>query len=139
VEACKFDALHIVDGLATVDYQKCTGCTACSKACPRNLIKMVPFSQENMMTVACNSNENGKSTRLNCQVGCIACGLCAKQTELFKVENNLARLDYEKYQPSEQTDTALNKCPTCVIVYHGKSAPPPRQPAKKKKEPAQTT
>jgi len=131
VSACKFDALHIVDGLAIVDYEKCTGCGACSKACPRNLIEMVPFSQENMMTVACSSKENGKSTRAMCKVGCIGCGLCVKQTELFKVEDNLARIDYEKYQPSEQTETAFNKCPTGVIIICGPSAPAPRQPAKK--------
>jgi electron transport complex protein RnfB len=129
--ACKFDALHIIDGLSTVDYDKCTGCTACSKACPRNLIEMVPFSHENMMVVACRSKEKGKSTRSFCKVGCIACGLCAKQTDLFKVEDNLARLDYIKYQPSEKTETAMNKCPTGVIVYRGKSAPEPRQPTKK--------
>ncbi len=121
VAACKFDALHIIDGLATVDYEKCTGCAACSKACPRNLIEMVPFSQENMMTVACSSKENGKTTRTVCKVGCIACKLCVKQTELFKVEDNLARLDYVNYKPTEQTQTALNKCPTGVIVYRGKT------------------
>jgi electron transport complex protein RnfB len=131
VSACKFDALHILDGLAIVDYEKCTGCGACSKACPRNLIEMVPFSHENMMTVACSSKENGKSTRVMCKVGCIGCGLCVKQTELFKVEDNLARIDYEKYQPSEQTETAFNKCPTAVIIFCGPSAPAPRQPAKK--------
>jgi electron transport complex protein RnfB len=69
--ACKFDALHVVDGLSTVDYEKCTGCTACSKACPRHLIEMVPFRYENMMTVACSSKETGKSTRALCKVGCI--------------------------------------------------------------------
>jgi RnfABCDGE-type electron transport complex B subunit len=131
VSACKFDALDIVDGLAIVDYEKCTGCGACSTACPRNLIEMVPFSQENMMTVACSSKENGKTTRSMCKVGCIGCSLCVKQTELFAVGDNLARLHYEKYQPTEQTDTALNKCPTCVIVLRGPTAPPPRQPAKK--------
>ncbi len=83
------------------------------------------------MTVACSSKETGKSTRAMCKVGCIGCSLCAKQTELFKVEDNLARLDYEKYQPIEQTETAFNKCPTAVIIYVGKSAPEPRQPAKK--------
>jgi len=129
VSACKFDALHMADGLATVDYEKCTGCGACANACPRNLIEMVPFSQENMMTVACSSKENGKTTRSMCKVGCIGCGLCAKQTDIFKVEDNLARLDYEKYQPNEQTETALSKCPTGVIVYRGKSAPEPRQKA----------
>jgi len=129
--ACKFDALEIVDGLATVDYEKCTGCGACSKACSRNLIEMVPFGCENMMTVACSSKEAGKMTRQMCKVGCIGCGICAKQTEQFSVEDNLARLDYEKYQPTEQTETALNKCPTGVIIYVGKTAPEPRQPAKK--------
>ena len=130
VSACKFDALHIVDGLAMVDYDKCTGCGACSKACPLNLIEMVPFPQENMMTVACNSKENGKSTRAMCKVGCIGCGLCAKQSEQFKVEDNLAHLDYEKYQPNEQTETAFNKCPTGVIILCGKTAETAKQSTK---------
>ena len=132
VRACKFDALHNIDGLATVDYDKCTGCAACSKACPRNLITMVPFSQENMMTVACSSFESGKDTRQMCKVGCIACKLCTKQSELFTIENNVANIDYQKYEPSEQTDTAVAKCPTKVIVYRGKSAPADTKPAEKK-------
>jgi electron transport complex protein RnfB len=131
VRACKFDALHIIDGLAVVDYVKCTGCAACSRACPRNIIEMVPFGSENMMTVACSSRETGKVTRSMCAVGCIACGICAKQTDLFKVENNLARLDYIKYEPSPQSETAMAKCPTGVIVCRGPSAPPPRQPRQK--------
>jgi len=130
--ACKFDALHIVDGLATVDYEKCTGCTACSKACPRGLIEMVPFGHENMMTVACNSIETGRAARAMCKVGCIGCGICAKQTDQFSVTNNLARLDYTKYAPGEETETAMTKCPTGVIVYRGPSAPEPRQPKEKK-------
>ena len=132
IDACKFDALHNIDGLAIVDYEKCTGCTACSKACPRNLIEMVPFSQENMMTVACSSRENGKTTRQMCKVGCIACNLCNKQTELFAIDNNLARMDYEKFEPSEQTKTAYEKCPTKVIVERGKTALADINPAVKK-------
>ena len=131
VAACQFDALHIVDGLATIDYAKCTGCTACAKACPRSLIEMVPFGQENMMTVACSSKENGKSTRAMCQVGCIGCKLCTKQSDAFAIEDNLARIDFAGYAPSEANEAALNKCPTGVIVYRGKTAPPPREPKAK--------
>lgn len=129
--ACKFDALHIVDGLSVVDYAKCTGCGACAKACPRNLIQMVPFTQPLMVAVACSSRENGKTTRMFCKVGCIGCGICAKQSSLFTVQDNLARLDYAAYQPSEAVQTAIAKCPTGVIVYRGKDAPAPRMPVEK--------
>lgn len=126
VAVCKFNALHIIDGLATVNYENCTGCGACAKACPRNLIEMIPFTNENMLAVACSNIEAGKDVRKMCQVGCIACGICTKQSEVFSVNNNLARVDYEKYQPDEKTEAAYNKCPTCVIVYRGKTAPEPR-------------
>ncbi|HDS84602.1 MAG TPA: RnfABCDGE type electron transport complex subunit B [Phycisphaerales bacterium] len=131
VRACKFDALHIVDGLSTVNYHNCTGCGACAKACPRNLIRMVPFTQDNMMVVACSSRENGKTTRTFCTVGCIGCGICAKQSELFTVADNLATLNTAEYAPSEATQKAMDKCPTGVIVYRGKTAPAPRQPKQK--------
>ncbi len=126
VRACRFDALHIINGLAVVDYAKCTGCGACSGACPRNLIKMVPFKQENMMTVACSSMETGRVTRSMCKAGCIGCGLCAKQSDVFKVEDNLARVDYSSYEPTEQNKAAMDKCPPGVIVYRGRNAPEPR-------------
>jgi len=131
VRACKFNALRVANGLATVNYKKCTGCAACSKACPRNLIVMVPFHHDPMMVVACSSRENGKTTRAMCQVGCIGCGLCTKQSDAFKTEDSLARLDYAKYEPSTQNEAACNKCPTGAIVYRGRSAPAPR-PAKAK-------
>ncbi len=126
VQACQFGALRIVNGLATVNYQKCTGCGACAKACPRDLIAMVPFHHDPMMTVACSSSENGKTTRAVCQVGCVGCGLCSKQSGAFQMKENLARLDYAKYEPSGQNEAAYNKCPTGAIVYRGRSAPEPR-------------
>lgn len=122
VKVCRFDAMHIIDGLATIDYERCTGCGACIEACPRSIIEMVSFGYESMMTVACCSKETGKMTRSMCKVGCIACGICAKQSDVFKVEDNLSHVDYEKYQPNEQTETAMDKCPTKVIVYRGKTA-----------------
>ena len=83
------------------------------------------FEKAGAIIVACSNKETGKATRSMCKVGCIGCGLCAKQSDIFKVENNLARLDFTKYQPNEQTETAMNKCPTKVIIYRGKTAPEP--------------
>ena len=125
--ACRFDALHIIEGLSTVDYAKCTGCGACARTCPRGLIEMVPFTYENMMTVACSNREVGRVTRTMCKVGCIGCGICAKQSELFAVNENLAKMDFTRYEPSEKTDTAMTKCPTKVIIYRGPTAPEPQK------------
>ena len=72
-----------------------------------------------------------------CQVGCIGCGLCAKQSDAFTIADNLARMDYSKYAPCGENEAAMNKCPTGVIVYRGKTAPPPREP--KAKQAASTT
>ncbi len=131
MSACKFDAIHVVDGLAVVDYDKCTGCGACVKACPRDLIEMVPFTNENMITVACSNREAGRDTRKMCKVGCIACTLCTKQSDVFSMADNLARTDYGKYSPDEGCGTAYEKCPTGVIVYRGKGAPDPRKAGEK--------
>jgi len=123
--ACRFDALGIIDGLAVVDYEKCTGCGACVKACPRGLIEMVPFKDHAVISVACSSTEDGKTTRSICKVGCIACGLCARKSDVFTVTDNLARVDYSKYASDEKTLAAMEKCPTKVIVYAGKASARP--------------
>ncbi|MCF7975423.1 MAG: RnfABCDGE type electron transport complex subunit B [Phycisphaerae bacterium] len=120
VASCKFDAIHIVNGLATVDYDKCTGCTACSKACPKNIIEMVPFSEPAMTVVACHSQETGRMTRQMCKVGCIGCGLCKKNSDIFAVNNNLASVIYTDYKVDEGVETATTKCPTKVIKRVGK-------------------
>ena len=121
VRACKFDALHIIDDLAVVDYEKCTRCGACSHSCPRNLIRMVPFGSEEIITVACSNKENGRTTRTMCRVGCIGCGLCTKESEIFSLKDNLAGVNYSQYQFTDKEETALNKCPTKVIIRVGKA------------------
>ena len=37
-KACEFDAIHVVDNLASIDYSKCTSCGACASKCPRKII-----------------------------------------------------------------------------------------------------
>jgi ferredoxin len=98
---------------------------------------MVPFTHDPMVTVACSSKENGRNTRAFCKVGCIGCGLCTKQTDLFKVTDNLSKINYEKFAPSEAVNTAMTKCPTKVIVGRGKNAKPDIDP--KEQQPAAAT
>lgn len=38
VKTCKYDAIHVEDNLASIDYTKCTGCGECAEKCPRHLI-----------------------------------------------------------------------------------------------------
>jgi Na+-translocating ferredoxin:NAD+ oxidoreductase RNF subunit RnfB len=42
VKACRFDAIHVIDNLALIDYHKCTACGDCVKACPMGTIRTRP-------------------------------------------------------------------------------------------------
>ncbi|NCC52307.1 MAG: RnfABCDGE type electron transport complex subunit B [Spartobacteria bacterium] len=121
--ACDFDAIHIVAGLATVDYEKCVGCGACAKVCPRNIISMVPFKNRQMLAIACSNKDMGKEVKAVCKVGCIGCKACQRNDEgLFTVEDNLPRINYENYDPANMDAAAIavQKCPMKRIISVGK-------------------
>lgn len=40
VKACEFDAIHVNDNLAEIDYSKCTECGECARVCPTKCIKV---------------------------------------------------------------------------------------------------
>lgn len=113
VNACLFDAIHIGEGgIAVVDREKCTGCMACVKTCPRGIIRDVPYDSH--VDVPCHSKDKGPQTRKDCAVGCIACKLCEKACEFdaIHVEENLARIDFEK---CTQCGACVEKCPQKII------------------------
>jgi len=43
---CSFDAIHVIDGVAVIDYAKCKACKICTKVCPRNAIFPIPTPEE---------------------------------------------------------------------------------------------
>jgi electron transport complex protein RnfB len=121
--ACKFDAIHVVEGLATVDYEKCVGCGACAEVCPRNIITITPFKAERILAITCSNKDKGKDITRVCTVGCMGCGACARTSELFIMENNLPTIDYDIYNAECSLDTikACDKCPRQRIMFVGKS------------------
>lgn len=117
--ACKYDAIEVIDGLATVDYEKCIGCKACARACPRNIITMVPFKAERMLVVACSNKDTGGDVKAVCEIGCIGCTACSRKAELVQMDGNLPVIDYDRYDSQADFEMALQKCPRASMLYVG--------------------
>ena len=113
VAACRYDALHVVDGVATVDPARCTGCGACAQICPRHLIVLVPVTAR--YCVVCSSHESGAQTRAACDAGCIGCRICEKNcpADAIHVVNNCAVIDYDR---CTSCGLCASKCPRKVIT-----------------------
>ena len=96
MQVCKFDAIHVVNGAARVDADKCTGCMQCVETCPRKVI--IPVTYNTDIVVACSNQERGANTRKVCDIGCVGCHLCEKicEYDAIHVVNNLATVDYSK-------------------------------------------
>ncbi|KJS30282.1 MAG: electron transporter RnfB [Desulfatitalea sp. BRH_c12] len=122
--ACKYDAIHIVDGLAVVDYDACIGCGACAKVCPRNIITITPFRSERVMAVTCSNKDKGKDVMAVCEVGCIGCKACSRLSEVITIEDNLSVIDYDRYTAECMPGLmkACEKCPRSRLVFIGKPA-----------------
>ena len=117
VKACKFDAMHIENGVAKVQRSHCVGCGACVDACPKNIVKLIPESQRIMP--ACSSKDKGPIVMKNCSVGCIGCMKCQREcpADAIVVKDNLAQVDVEK---CIQCGHCADICPRHIIMYFGK-------------------
>ncbi len=119
--ACNYDAIHVVDGLARVDYTQCVGCGACAKVCPRNIITMAPFKSRQMLVVECSNLDAGKDVKAVCKVGCLGCKACERASGMFSVVNNLSTVDYDNYTIENLKSglLAAKKCPRNRLVFVG--------------------
>lgn len=112
VKACAFGAIHIIDGVAQVDQDKCKSCQKCMDACPQHLIEMVPY--DSTYHVRCNSHDKGPIVNAGCQVGYLGCRMCTKvcPVNAITVDDFLAHIDYSK---CIHCGNCKDKCPRKII------------------------
>lgn len=109
---CPFGAISIENGISAVDYTKCQGCGKCVEACPKHIIRLIPYDAR--VWVGCMSVDKGAVTRSYCEVGCISCKLCEKTCEhdAIHVNDFVASIDYTK---CTQCGKCVEKCPRRII------------------------
>lgn len=112
VKVCDFDAIHVVNGIALVDEEKCVACGKCVDTCPKKLIELIPYHQK--YRVRCSSKEFGKPVKEACSTGCIGCKMCTRvcQFDAISVTDNIASIDYEK---CKSCGACAEKCPSKII------------------------
>ena len=113
VKVCQFDAIHVKDGVAVVDREKCVGCGSCAAECPRGVIALVP--KKSKVQVGCSNPLKGPFVKKVCSTGCIGCTLCVKACpkQAISMQGNLAVID-----PALCVNCGLcvSKCPAKAIV-----------------------
>ncbi len=128
VSVCEFDAIHIVNGVAVVDKEKCVACEKCIKACPQNIIELVPYKMTH--AVNCHSNDKGKGLMDACDIGCIGCRKCEKVCPkgAITIDNFLAHIDQSKCVGCGICAAA---CPRDIIIGRKAKVVPKPKPAAK--------
>lgn len=120
VDVCEYGAITMVNGVASIDKNKCVGCSVCVNNCPNQLITLVPSSLTTF--VGCSSTDKPANTHKVCKAGCIACKKCEEvcKFDAIHVADNLASIDSAK---CKNCGMCIKVCPVGVI----KSNKPPKQ------------
>jgi len=124
VKVCQFDAMYMDEetGLPVIIEDKCVGCDACVKACPRQIIELrLKGKKSRRIFVSCVNKQKGALAKKSCSVACIGCSKCQKicTFDAVTMQNNLAYIDYEKCKLCRK---CVPECPTNAI--HELNFPP---------------
>ncbi len=113
IKSCPFGAIGMVEGVAVVDHERCTGCLRCVATCPKNIIVPVPYYAD--VNVACSSRDRGGQLRKICEIGCIGCRVCEKvcKHDAIHIVENLAVIDFDN---CTGCGDCAEKCPRKLII-----------------------
>lgn len=95
VRACVFNAMVLKNGQVEILPANCTACGACLRACPRDILELVPVARRVM--IHCSTKDKGKAVMDACKVGCIHCLKCVKTcpAKAIRHENGRIVIDHE--------------------------------------------
>jgi len=98
--SCPFDAVHVENNVAIIDYDKCTECMICAEKCP---------------TKAIWADFDARKTAVVIEDKCIGCTLCAKACPVDAIEGELKGL--HKVDPLKciGCSACVKKCPKDAI------------------------
>jgi len=116
--ACRFNALHMVNDFPEVDPDACVACGACVKACPKDLIKILPKSTR--VYIPCSTRDSAKVTMELCKAGCIHDKACVRKcpAEAISEVNGMVTVDQKKciaYGPACE-EVCLSACKKVHIL-----------------------
>ena len=110
--ACPSGAIEIVNGLAVVHPEICTGCGKCVSVCPRHLILLTPADAP--LHVFCMSADPPAARRKLCRSACISCRKCVRAAgEGMRVEGNRISVNYDDPPSADVLSAAA--CPTGAL------------------------
>lgn len=114
VAACKFDAIHIENGIAVVNTDACVACGACINACPKHLIDLVTVQEVPTAKVDCSNKDRGKDVKAVCDTGCIGCSLCVRNcpNKAITMDGAIPKIDTSL---CTGCGACAEKCPSKVI------------------------
>lgn len=112
-QRCPFDAIHVINGLAQIDYNKCRNCGFCVEVCPSILAHskvIADAAKEENKLVACIEEEK-----------CVGCTVCKRVCPQVNAITG-ARKEVHRVNPDfcVSCGACKDKCPKDAIVMKPK-------------------
>jgi Na+-translocating ferredoxin:NAD+ oxidoreductase subunit B len=123
--SCPFHAITMKDNMPVIDPEKCTGCGVCVKACPKQVLQLLP--KDASCYVPCSNHDSGKAVTNVCSAGCVHCMACTRKgKDVVNMVNGRIEITYDQ-MTDEMAKACVGACSKQFIFRY-------TEPAKQAKE-----